>query len=68
LDSKILEVYYDCKGLQNIEQKDNIPNQNFSATSINQKWYTDITYIHTEKEGWTLLGSIEDLYSRKIID
>ena len=38
-----------------------------TKTSINQKWSTDITYIHTEKEGWTYLASVEDLYSRKII-
>ena len=33
----------------------------------NQKWITDIIYIHTEKEVWTYLVSVEDLYSRKII-
>lgn len=32
-----------------------------------KKWSTDITYIHTEKDGWTYLASVEDLYSRKII-
>ena len=27
----------------------------------------DITYIHVQKEGWTYLASVMDLYSRKII-
>ncbi|WP_157728024.1 DDE-type integrase/transposase/recombinase [Tetragenococcus halophilus] len=27
----------------------------------------DITYVHTQKEGWTYLASVMDLYSRKII-
>ncbi|GER75172.1 hypothetical protein BpPP18_32390 [Weizmannia acidilactici] len=27
-------------------------NQDFSTTTINEKWVTDITYIHTLKEGW----------------
>ncbi len=33
------------------EEKENILNRNFSTTSINQKWCTDITYIFTAKEG-----------------
>jgi len=28
---------------------------------------TDITYIHTIKDGWCYLASVMDLYSRKII-
>lgn len=47
--------------------KENILNRNFKAESTNQKWCTDITYIHVLKEGWTYLASVMDLYSRKII-
>lgn len=36
-------------------------------TKRSKKWSADITYIHTEKDGWTYLASVEDLYSRKII-
>lgn len=32
-----------------------------------QKWCTDITYIHIQKEGWTYLACGMDLYSRRII-
>ena len=48
-------------------KKENILNQDFTTTSINYKWSADITYIHTEKDGWTYLASVEDLYSQKII-
>lgn len=47
--------------------KENILNRDFRAETINQKWCTDITYIHVQKEGWTYLASVMDLYSRKII-
>jgi len=51
----------------NSEGRKNLLNQDFSTTSINQKWVTDITYIHTLKDGWTYLSTIQDLHSKKII-
>lgn len=45
----------------------NILDQDFSTTSINQKWVGDITYIYTKVHGWCYLASVEDLYTRKII-
>ncbi|MGM0112136.1 hypothetical protein IGI52_002466 [Enterococcus sp. DIV0187] len=52
---------------ERIEERSNILNQDFSTTSINQKWAADITYISTSKDGWTYLASVIDLYSKKII-
>ena len=49
------------------EQKKNILNRDFNTTGINQKWCTDITYIHTLRDGWTYLASVMDLHSKKII-
>lgn len=49
------------------EDKENLLKRDFAADTINQKWCTDITYIHVLKEGWTYLASVMDLYSRKII-
>ena len=49
------------------DDKENILKRDFKAETINQKWCTDITYIHVKKEGWTYLASVMDLYSRKII-
>ncbi|QXM07487.1 hypothetical protein KVH43_12575 [Crassaminicella indica] len=45
----------------------NIIKRDFTATCINQKWVTDITYIYTIKDSWCYLASIMDLYTRKII-
>ncbi|MDE4541329.1 IS3 family transposase [Thermoanaerobacterium sp. R66] len=50
-----------------LEEKANIINRDFNASNINEKWYTDITYIYTIKDGWTYLASVMDLYSKKII-
>ncbi|WP_195932149.1 IS3 family transposase [Turicibacter sanguinis] len=47
--------------------RDNILEQDFSTTSINQKWVSDITYIHVQEEGWCYLASVMDLHSKKII-
>ena len=44
----------------------NLLQQDFSAAYKNQKWVTDITYIHT-REGWLYLATVMDLYSRAII-
>ncbi len=41
-------------------------NQDFSATSANQKWVSDFTYIDTA-EGWLYLATIPDLFSRKVV-
>ena len=49
------------------DDKKNILKRDFSAATINEKWVTDITYIHVLREGWTYLASVMDLYNRKII-
>ncbi len=49
------------------DYKENILKRDFETETINQKWCTDITYIHVQKEGWTYLASVMDLCSRKII-
>lgn len=40
--------------------------RNFSATSLNQLWTADITYVHTQ-EGFMYLAFILDVYSRKVV-
>ena len=44
----------------------NLLAQEFIATAPNQKWVSDITYIHTD-EGWLYLAAILDLYSRYVV-
>lgn len=44
----------------------NLLNSDFTATTPNQKWTTDITYIPT-LEGWLYLAVVLDLFSRRIV-
>lgn len=44
----------------------NVLNQEFSASRPNQKWVTDVTYIHT-RHGWAYLSLIKDLYDGFIV-
>ncbi len=45
---------------------DNLLDRDFHADKPNQKWVTDITYIHTSL-GWVYLAAVLDLFSRKIV-
>ena len=44
----------------------NILERNFSVSSPNKAWVTDITYIRTW-QGWLYLAVVMDLFSRKIV-
>lgn len=50
-----------------LDDKENVLKRDFTTKRVNEKWVTDITYIHVLKEGWTYLASVMDLYSRKIV-
>ena len=67
LRSIVVKKFRPHSSKSNVEEKDNLLNREFKASGINQKWCTDITYIHTLKDGWTYLASVMDLYSKKII-
>ena len=49
-----------------IHKYENLLNRNFHAERPNQKWVTDISYIHT-KQGVLYLSIIRDLYDNSII-
>ena len=51
---------------QQVHKYQNLLNREFNAAHSNQKWVTDISYIHT-KEGVLYLSMIRDLYDRSII-
>jgi len=44
----------------------NLLDQNFTATTSNERWASDITFIWTG-QGWLYLAVVMDLYSRRII-
>ncbi|MEG0692922.1 MAG: DDE-type integrase/transposase/recombinase [Oscillospiraceae bacterium] len=45
----------------------NSVNQNLIVEKPNHIWLSDITYIHTARNGWTYLASILDVCTRKIV-
>ena len=51
---------------QQLHKYDNVMNRDFKASRPNQKWVTDISYIHT-KQGVLYLSMIRDLYDNSII-
>ncbi len=52
-------------GLQ-MHKYENLLNRDFHADAPNQKWVTDISYIHTD-EGVIYLSMIRDLYDNSIV-
>ncbi len=40
--------------------------RDFNATSVNEKWVTDVTFVPTD-EGWLYLASMIDLYNREVV-
>jgi len=65
--SIIFKKYKPHSSKSTVEERTNLLEQDFSTTTINEKWVADITYIHTQKDGWCYLASVMDLYSKKII-
>ncbi len=51
---------------EHLHKYKNLWNQNFKADRPNQKWATDISYIHT-KQGVLYLSIIRDLYDNSIV-
>ena len=45
---------------------ENLLERDFTASEVNQKWVTDISYIET-KEGWLYLCIVKDLHNSKIV-
>jgi len=67
IKSLIVKKYRPTSSKNKIIEQENVLKRDFTTTTVNEKWVTDITYIHTIKDGWCYLASVMDLYSRKII-
>ncbi len=44
----------------------NLLNRDFRASTSNQKWVVDISYVWTQ-EGWLYLAVVLDLHSRRVV-
>lgn len=44
----------------------NVLDRNFTATAVNEKWVTDVTFVPTD-EGWLYLATVLDLYNRECV-
>lgn len=67
LKSIVVKKYRPHSSKGNVEERENLLDRDFTTSGINQKWCTDITYIHTANDGWTYLASVMDYCSKKII-
>jgi putative transposase len=47
-----------------VEERENLLNQDFTTTTINEKWVADITYINTLRDGWCYLATVMDIPKR----
>lgn len=67
IKSIIIKKYRPTSSKNKTEERVNVLKGDFTTNTINEKWVTDITYIHTIKDGWCYLASVLDLYTKKII-
>nr|WP_244261810.1 MULTISPECIES: IS3 family transposase [Thermoanaerobacter] len=67
IKSIIIKKFKPYSSSNRVEERENILNRDFSTTTINQKWVTDITYIYTVKDKWCYLATVIDLYTKKVI-
>lgn len=49
------------------DDETNILKRAFDMETINQRWYTNVTYIHVQKDRQTYFAFVVDLSNRKII-
>lgn len=67
IKSVVIKKFRPCRSDAVYNGGENLLKRDFSTTTINQKWVSDITYIHTLANGWCYLASIMDLATNKII-
>jgi putative transposase len=67
IHSTITKKYRPTPTQQPVEERENVLEQDFTTTTINEKWVADITYIHTLRHGWCYLASVLDLHTKKVV-
>ena len=66
LQSRIRRRFAYSRSKYSLRKYDNLYKQNFTATAINQKWTTDISYVLTP-EGTLFLSVIKDVYDGFVV-
>lgn len=67
IQSNITKKYRPTSSPSRVEERENVLEQDFTTTTINEKWVADITYIHTLRHGWCYLASVLDLHTKKVV-
>ena len=67
IKSNIVKKYRPATKQAPVEERENVLKQDFTTTTINEKWVADITYIHTLRDGWCYLASVLDLHTKKVV-
>lgn len=67
IQSSITKKYRPMPTQKPVEELENVLEQDFTTTTINEKWVADITYIHTLRDGWCYLASVLDLHTKKVV-
>ncbi|MGZ6346898.1 MAG: IS3 family transposase [Anaerolineales bacterium] len=60
------KIFKKMDGIESTHRYPNLLARDFTATRPNQKWVTDVTYIHTQ-QGWAYLSTINDLFDGFIV-
>jgi putative transposase len=60
------KIFKKLDGMESTHHYPNLLARDFTATRPNQKWVTDVTYIHT-RQGWAYLSTIKDLFDGFIV-
>lgn len=68
LRSIVIKKYCHYSNNNPVAKRENMLKQDFIATDINQKWCTDITYIHTLKDGWAYSTSMAAELALKAVE
>ncbi|SDY12694.1 Integrase core domain-containing protein [Thermoactinomyces sp. DSM 45892] len=68
LRSVVLKKYRPFRSDRKIYQGgQDLLKRDFHSSKRNEKWVSDITYVHTSRDGWCYLASIMDLATNKIV-
>jgi transposase InsO family protein len=59
-------VFKKLDGMESNHRYPNLLARDFTATRPNQKWVTDVTFIHT-RQGWAYLSTVKDLFDGFIV-